>query len=306
MSDNPNNREDPHGDREPGDFPQIDRALLTVVSHRQRDNTPLSLDQEHLLDDWVAGRLSASDADRAAELAKLNYAAAERVLERRLITVANAGPEVPSALSARILRASPLSYSRAPASKIFGLRFPSSSVWQWSGLGAAAAAIVAVFGLQIWHMHVRSEQGFQIAMVTIEDRSALSEGAQYRTRGRRPRVPTSDGQLPNSATETHFSDLEVPIGVLRHAIEATSDDKKSSNNSELLRALRAQSPSIDGRSIVLIDSMLADDIARDAAPDVTSAQVRVFNLDDPNLSDLRSKLRSLPPDAHAILLSLRR
>jgi hypothetical protein len=43
-----------------------DRALLTALSHRQGDSMPLSPDQERLLDNWVAGRLSSTDADQAA------------------------------------------------------------------------------------------------------------------------------------------------------------------------------------------------------------------------------------------------
>ena len=54
------------------DLRSTDRAILTALSHRQGDSTPLSPDQERLLDGWVAGRLSSFDADRAAELAKHN------------------------------------------------------------------------------------------------------------------------------------------------------------------------------------------------------------------------------------------
>ena len=67
--------------------------MLLALSHRQGDSTRLSLDQERLLDSWVAGGLSPSDADRAAELAKHNLFAAERVLRpvaihREFITAA--------------------------------------------------------------------------------------------------------------------------------------------------------------------------------------------------------------------------
>ena len=88
------------------DLRSIDRAMLLALSHRQRDSTPLSLDQERLLDSWIADRLPPIDADRAAELTKHNRFAAERILERRLISAANEGPGVPSTLAARVLRAS--------------------------------------------------------------------------------------------------------------------------------------------------------------------------------------------------------
>ena len=101
MSNDPKDRGDPPGDM-PDDLEATDRAMLSAISRRQRDNTPLSLDQERLLDSWIAGRLPPNDADRAADLTKSNKLAAERILEHRLLTAANAGPDVPSALSERI------------------------------------------------------------------------------------------------------------------------------------------------------------------------------------------------------------
>ena len=132
------------------DLRSIDRAMLLALSHRQRDSTPLSLDQERLLDSWIADRLPPIDADRAAELTKHNRFAAERILERRLISAANEGPGVPSTLAARVLRAS--RPPRTGAGGIFNLRWPTLSGWQWSGLGAAVAAtaVIAVFGFQFW------------------------------------------------------------------------------------------------------------------------------------------------------------
>src|SRR5215813_9301010 len=124
--------EDPIG--RPDDLRPTDRAMLIALSHRQRDSTPLSPDQERLLDGWVDGRLPSIDADRAAALAKLNVFAAERVLERRLISTANEGPGVPGTLAERVLRA-----SRSPGTRTarrFNVRWPTFSGWQWSGLGA--------------------------------------------------------------------------------------------------------------------------------------------------------------------------
>ena len=82
-----------------------DRALLLALSSRQRDKTPLSLDHERLIDNWIAGHLPPVEADRAAELTKNNRLAAERVLECRLMKAAKAGPGIPSSLAARILKA---------------------------------------------------------------------------------------------------------------------------------------------------------------------------------------------------------
>ena len=122
----------------PSDLNESDRAMLSAISGRQRDNTPLSLEQEQLLDSWMAGRLSSKEADRAAALARQNKLAAERILEYRLSAAADKGPEVPNVLSARILKASRA--PRAGVGGLFNLRWPTLSTWQWSGLGAAAAA----------------------------------------------------------------------------------------------------------------------------------------------------------------------
>src|SRR5262245_44360385 len=84
----------------------VDQVMLAVLSNRGRDATPLSADQERLLDDWVAGRLAPADAERMAALVRQNVLAVERVLERRLQAAASEGPPVPRRVTARILKAS--------------------------------------------------------------------------------------------------------------------------------------------------------------------------------------------------------
>jgi hypothetical protein len=104
MSKDPKDMEDRPPMGMSDDLQSIDQAMLLALSHRQRDSTPLSLDHERLLDSWMADRLPPIDADRAAELTKHNRFAAERILERRLISAANEGPGVPSTLAARVNR----------------------------------------------------------------------------------------------------------------------------------------------------------------------------------------------------------
>jgi hypothetical protein len=218
------------------DLRPIDRAMLLVLSHRQRDSTPLSLDQERLLDSWMAGDLPPIDADRAAE--------------RRLISAANEGPGVPTPLAARVLRA-----SRPPTRRmggIFNLQWPTLSGWQWSGLGAALAAIVviAVFGFQFWQAQLRLEQSFQIAMVTIEDRSVLSEGAR-RTRG-------PSGEKP---ADSRYRDIDIPTALLRNAINSISAHRGNVERSELMNYLREHNVVFDNQAHILIDSALADSLS---------------------------------------------
>jgi hypothetical protein len=275
------------------DLRPIDRAMLLVLSHRQRDSTPLSLDQERLLDSWMAGDLPPIDADRAAELTKHNRFAAERVLERRLISAANEGPGVPTPLAARVLRA-----SRPPTRRmggIFNLQWPTLSGWQWSGLGAALAAIVviAVFGFQFWQAQLRLEQSFQIAMVTIEDRSVLSEGAR-RTRG-------PSGEKP---ADSRYRDIDIPTALLRNAINSISAHRGNVERSELMNYLREHNVVFDNQAHILIDSALADSLS--GIPDErNSIQVRVYDLDDPRAANIRSKIKMLHADLRFILLTLK-
>ena len=196
------------------DLRSIDRAILLALSHRQRDSTPLSLDQERLLDSWISDRLPPIDADRAAELTKHNRFAAERILERRLISAANEGPGVPGTLAARVLRAS--RPPRRGAGGIFNLRWPTLSGWQLSGLGVAVAAtaVIAVFGFQFWQAQLQPDQSFQIAMVTIEDRSVLAEGAR-RTRGIQPQAPSPYTSLGEKPAESRYRDIDIPTALLR-------------------------------------------------------------------------------------------
>jgi hypothetical protein len=303
MSKDPKDMEDQTPLGMSDDLQSIDRAMLLALSHRQRDSTPLSSDQESLLDDWIGGRLPPIDADRAAELTKHNMFAAERILERRLISAANEGPDVPSALATRVLKAS--RSPKADAGRIFNMRWPMLSGWQWSGLGAAiaATAVIAVFGFQFWQPQLRSDQSFQIAMVTIEDRSVLSEGAR-RTRGIQPQALSPQTSLSEKPAESRYRDIDIPTVLLRKAIANASNNKADVGRSDLIKYLRAQSDTFDPGARILIDTVLADQLARNPN-ESGSIQVRVYNLDDPRAATIRSKIRALQADAHFILLTLR-
>jgi hypothetical protein len=280
--------EDPIDRRD--DLRSTDRAMLVALSHHQRDSTPLSPDQERLLDGWVDGRLSSIDADRAAELAKHSVFAAERVLERRLISAANEGPGVPGTLAERVLRA-----SRPPGTR---LRLPTFSGWQWSGLGAFAAALVviAIFGFQFWQQ--RPEQSFQIAMVTIEDRSVLAEGMR-RTRGMQPPSPqTSSGR---ESVKYRFQDINIPTVLLQRAIASASNNKGVAEHSELMNFLHAQNDTYNNQARVLIDSALADSLLGRTEG---LTEVRVYDLDDLRSANIRSKIKPYPEDGHFLFLSV--
>jgi hypothetical protein len=227
-------------------------------------------------------------------------------------------------LAARVLRAS--RPPRRGTGRIFNLQWPTLSGWQWSGLGAAVAAtaVLAVFGFQFWQAQLRPDQSFQIAMVTIEDRSVLSEGAR-RTRGLRepgaiqPQAPSPNasvrpqreaGVAPSYPSvgemlaESRFRDIDIPTALLRNAITSTSAHKENVERSELMNYLRAQNDAFDDQARILIDSALADSLSK--KPDErNSIQVRVYDLDDSRAVNIRSKIKLPQADAHFILLTLR-
>jgi hypothetical protein len=271
--------------------------MLAALSHHQGDSTPLSPAQERLLDDWVDGHLSSLDADHAAELAKHNVFAAERVLERRLISAANEGPSVPGTLARRVLRASRTSGTRT--TRVLNARWPTFNGWQWSGLGGLVAAMIAiaVFGFQFWQQQLRPEQSFQVAMVTLEDRSVLGEGVR-RTRG--PQAPS-----PQTLESVKYRDIDIPTDLLQRAITTASSDKGAAEYSELMNFLRAQDDIYKDEAHILIDSALADSISTNL-DQRDETQVRIYDLDDGRAANIRSKIKPLPPDRRSLLLTVSR
>jgi hypothetical protein len=292
--------------KDPSDMDDLrpgDRAMLLALSRRQRGGTPLSLDQERLLDSWIGGQLLPSDADRAAELAKHNRFAAEHILERRLMSAANDGPAVPSALAARILTAHA---PRTGTTKAFSLQWLRLSSWQWTGLGAAVAAtaVVAVFGFQYWQSQLRPEQSFQIAMVTIEDQSVFPRG-ERRTRGLSNPPQSVDPTRPESGTKSahsYFRDVDIPTATLQRAIGSVSTGKMAVEHTELLNYLGSLGDAFDSGVRILIESTLVGRLANPDERPIT--RVRVYDLDDPRAAIIRSKIEGLQAKAHFILFAL--
>ena len=106
-------------------------------------------------------------------------------------------------------------------------------------------------------------------------------------------------------TESRFRDVEVPTALLRRAINGASTDKGELEYSELMSYLRAKGISFDGQTRIVIDYALADSVSENL-PERASIQIRAYDLDDPQAATIRSKIRTLPANAQAVLLTPRR
>jgi hypothetical protein len=202
-------------------------------------------------------------------------------------------------LAGRVLRA-----SRSPGTRTtrtFNLRWPTFSTWQWSGLGALAAATVAiaVFGFQFWQQQLRPEQRFQIALVTLEDRSVLAEGVR-RTRG-----PQASAEPTRTQESVKYRDIDIPTDLLQRAITSASNNKGAVEYSELMNFLRAQIEAFNYEARILIDSELADSISQKSGQR-DETQVCIYDFDDGRAANIRSKIKPMPVDGHSLFLTVRR
>jgi hypothetical protein len=276
----------PDGSDEPE---AVDPVMLAVLSNRGREATPLSADQEGLLDDWVAGRLAPEQAARAAALAKQNTLAAEHILERRLLEAARQSLPVPQDLTARILKAS-LPPKAAPS----GGWWRSLDRWRWQGLAGAVvlAAVVAVVGVPLWQQTMQGGDPMQVAMVTINDRNALFEPSDVRMRG--------PGPQPGPIVEQRFHDVEVPTSILKGLVAAAASPRSTASR-EIEPYL---SMSGDGRPAhVIVDSALKAKI--DTSGDSERMLVRIYDLEDPRAADIRPLVGPLPKGRRIYLLTLK-
>lgn len=268
----------------------IDQAMLSALLNSRRDTAILSSDQERLLDDWMDDRLPPADAARAADLAKNNAFAAERILEHRLLSAAGRGPPIPEALNARILKA-----ANPPAPRTFGLRWPAFSGWQWSGLGGAmaVAAFVAIVGVQQWRGLIQQDAPIQVAMATVGDRSALFEASDVRMRGAQSSVLASP----------RFRDVEIPTGLLKQLIASAAKGEADTIRPQDLLFLENSTPNNGAPMRVVVDAALAAKVNSVSGRDRTI--VRVYDLQDPQTADVRSTLGALPFTGRLYFLTLK-
>jgi hypothetical protein len=102
-----------------------------------------------------------------------------------------------------------------------------------------------------------------------------------------------------------FQEFELPTALLRRAIVNTLTGNKVADRSQLMNYLRAHNVAFDSRSQILIDADLTARVS-ESASDVTKTLVRAYDLTDPRSALIRSEIRTLSADSHAVLLTLGR
>ena len=176
-----------------------------------------------------------------------------------------------------------------------------ANVQQMAAVGAGRTrgsnVAIAVFVFQFWQQQLRPEQSFQIAMVTLEDRSVLAEGVR-RTRG--PQTPS-----PRIQESVKYRDIDIPTDLLQRTITSASNNQGAVEHSELMNFLRAQNDAYSSEAHILIDSALADSISK-KSDQRDETQVRIYDLDDVRAANIRSKIKPLPPDRRSLLLTVSR
>ena len=128
-----------------------------------------------------------------------------------------------------------------------------------------------------------------------------------RTRSIRPQVQKEgaaergpSGEEPKS----RFRDIDIPIALLQRAITSASNNKRAAEYPELMNYLHAQSDAFDGQTRILIDSALAEKLSKDL-DEHGSGRVRVYDLDDSRVANIRSKIKPPPVDSHLVLLTFK-
>jgi hypothetical protein len=273
-------------------LPASDQAVLALLSSGWRDDVNLSTEQEALLDHWVAGQASAEEATSAAELVRKNVFAAERVLERRLLAAAAAGPAVPSSLSARVLQS-----HAQPSARPSVFRWFSVPRWQWSSIGGAlaAAAVLMVVGVQNWP----AASTVQVALASIGDRNLVFEPGDVRMRGA-PGTPRND---QDPARDQRYRDIQMPAALLKRLLTGAGTTKSDVEIGEIDKLLDSTDSHTGGSLYVALDPILTARIS--AASQSSSIPVRVYDLRDSRTSEIREKLAPLPRAGRAYLITSR-
>jgi hypothetical protein len=250
--------------------------MLAILANRRRRRTALTAEQERLLDDWSAGRLGPDREDAALELVRGNVFAAERVLERRLLALASTSAPPSTRVEAAILKAGTARTGRAT------VRRPVASLWKWSGIAAATLAVALVTGVVL-----QEPPSTEATIVELTDLRSLTQAADLQG------AP---------AEKPAFKDVEVPMKVLQRL------PRKAASGATL--AFPEIAPFIVGPGRdrhhpfrIVVDSALIKEIAANTRqPTLT---IRVYDLDDSRLAELRNIVALRSSDKPAYLLTVK-
>jgi hypothetical protein len=265
-----------------------DQVMLAVLSNPGREAIVLSSDEEKLLDDWVAGRLAPDAAERAAGLVKRNALAAERVLERRLLDAARHSPPVPQSLAERVLKSAP-----PPKASAFGGWWRALHRRQWIGIAGAAAlaGIAAIAVAPMLQQTAREGAPLQVAMATFRDRTPLFEASDIRMRGTAPQPSPAD---------LRFRDVEMPAAILRNLV-ATAGQPAGTASREIEPYLPAAADGGKKPLRVIVDSALKDRV--ETSGDRDRVPVRIYDLNDSRVADIRRAIPDIPDNGRPYLLT---
>jgi hypothetical protein len=252
------------------------QLMLAILASSNRRRAALSLDEERLLDDWLAGRLSLARSDAASDLVRNNVLAAERVLERRLLTLASVSAPPSRIVEANALRSGAAGAARGP------LRRQMPSLWKWSGVAAAAAAIALAMSVDL-----QQPPSGQATIATVTDLRSLVEAAD---------VQAIPGEKPV------FKDVEVPMRLLQRLRRRAG--RSGPLEYDQIAPFIANANRADRRVVrIIVDSALIKKIGANAGHhDMT---IRVYDLDTPQMAELRKLIAHVPPDRPTYLLTVK-
>ena len=289
----PNGSDRPDNGGGAGPTSPSDEAFLFAIAGQPKAATPLSVEQEALLDAWMSGSLDAERTRQAAQLIRTNKFARDFVLGQRLQWAASQGPPVPEALDRKILSRS----RQVGAGPVVGWRVHLQRLGFWQVIGSAAAVTAAilafVFAEQLRLLPQPTTDKVQIAMATLSNRSALVEGSEVVVRG--------GGTPPASREKRYLAEVNIPTEALREAVSAASKASVSVAPPKLASVL--QSLAILDKSsptFVILDSQIGKELSRGTW--ASEALIRIYDLNAPQNLALRRQIANLPEERKKVLM----
>ena len=109
-------------------------------------------------------------------------------------------------------------------------------------------------------------------------------------------------QQPSTA-DRRFRDVEVPTEIIRHLVDATNNRAQGAAVQAILPFFGATNETGGPAPNVVVDAALSPKVA--AAGDRKQFTVRVYNLENARVADVRSKLEPLPPAGRTYFVTVK-